>query len=263
MNYGELTEQVKRTWPLAMMRLSATPGLDQARGAVEGITAVNKFGRNLDVDTAYEPVVESGVLNLISAADEVRIKVGGDAADTAAGTGAREIEIQGIDENLDIATATIVTAGASASALTTTKFLRVFRALVTKAGSGEINAGAIIIETEAGTELLTVAADLGQSQQAHHFTPRDHAAYIHHMRFSVPSSFDCDFRLYIRGPWDDAAPARRVIREYPGVDTTVDVDLSGLPLRIPPKYDFWIEAKGSGLNQKASSEFDFALVNES
>ena len=61
----------------------------------------------------------------LTAADEVRIKAGGDANDTAAGSGAQEVTVWGLLADLTFAKEAIATNGATVSTKTTQKFFRV------------------------------------------------------------------------------------------------------------------------------------------
>jgi len=92
-----------------------------------------------------------------AAATTLRIKAGGDALDTAAGAGAREVTLQGIDELGNEVTESLATAGASASAVTTNKFIRLYRAWVSSVGRyGTMAAGGheddIVIEKGTGSQ---------------------------------------------------------------------------------------------------------------
>ena len=115
------------------------PWLDVSRGLVSGMQSIKKFGRNAAVGTSFVPIAMGGVYQTPqgSAATALRIKSGGDANDTAAGSGARSVTLEGLDENFELATEALATAGASASSATSTTFTRLFRAYVTPdTGSG-------------------------------------------------------------------------------------------------------------------------------
>ena len=89
-------------------------------GKIPGYSLVHKYGRN--------PAVPNGTWAFInqlgftswplSAATKVRIKAGGDAADDAAGNGARSVIVQGIQTNLNEGTYEIATNGINESLLT-------------------------------------------------------------------------------------------------------------------------------------------------
>ena len=107
------------------------------KGNIPYHTIVHKFGENDSVGTSYVPVARGGLYNTpqSTSATTLRIKAGGNANDTAAGTGAREITLIGIDETGAEVTETLATAGASASSATTTTFMRLYRAYVSASGT--------------------------------------------------------------------------------------------------------------------------------
>lgn len=133
--------------------------IEVRKGNIAGHSIVYKFGRNKTIGTSFVPITSLGVYRTpqLAGATTVRIKAGGDANDTAAGTGAREITIQGLDETGVEVTEVLATAGASASASTTATFIRVFRAWVSASGtyadmSNGSHVATITIENTAGTE---------------------------------------------------------------------------------------------------------------
>ncbi len=70
--------------------------------------------------------------------------VSANAVDTAAGTGAQQIEIAGLDGDYKFQTETVTLNGQTA-VTSTSKWLRVFSAQVVRAGSGGVNAGNIVV----------------------------------------------------------------------------------------------------------------------
>lgn len=127
---------------------------------------IHKFGRNPAVGTSFAPVSFGGIYQTpqVSGATTLRVKAGGNADDTAAGDGAREITLQGIDETGALATETLATAGESASSATTTTFIRLFRVHVSASGSyatassGSHTASITIENGGGGTDWATIDA---------------------------------------------------------------------------------------------------------
>jgi len=66
--------------------------VDIARGVIGDFTRDHKFGRNNLVGTTYEPITSDGIFRSpqVSGATTLRVRAG-NANDTAAGTGAREV----------------------------------------------------------------------------------------------------------------------------------------------------------------------------
>ncbi len=229
------------------------------------MTAVHKFGRNGDVANAtWEPVTSVGALNWLTAAAAVRIKAGGNAADAAAGAGAREVTVVGLDENWQEVTETIATNGASASSPTSTTFIRLYRAWVSEVGSyGGAAAAAIDIETTGGTLMLDIPAADNQSQAAIYTVPAGRGLYLTHVDVNVPTGKSADFRFFRRSDANNTADTFRAPRVFwyrDGVDTQADEEF-GAPIYFPPYTDLWIEAYGDGANVSVEAEFDFVLVD--
>jgi len=155
------------------------------QGNVNGYSSETKFGRNPAVTSAGAVIWPGGTFLYLTAASTIRVAAGGNAADTAAGTGAQEVHVIGLDADYNIITDTLVTAGASASAATTQTYLRVLRAWVGEVGSGEKNAGDIAIEAvTGGTTQCFISTGQGQSQQLFFTVPASKTAYIRGGRFS-------------------------------------------------------------------------------
>ena len=158
-----------------------------SQGNISGYSAITKFGENSDVDTTEEDLWSvGGTLTYLTTADTFRIAAGGNAADTAAGTGAREVTFSFLDANYNEVTETIATAGASASSATSTTGLRLIRAYCGACGSSGSNVGNITIEAvSAATTQGLIPADTGQTQQLHYTVPANKTAYIIGNRFSI------------------------------------------------------------------------------
>ena len=73
--------------------------IEVSKGNIAGHSLVHKFGKNEDVGATFEPLTIGGVYQTLqpAAATTLRVKAG-NANDTAAGTGAREVTVQGLDE---------------------------------------------------------------------------------------------------------------------------------------------------------------------
>lgn len=135
-------------------------GLLISRNKVEGNQAVNLFGRNYGVGTTIEPLTPGGVLRLPTRANAqaLRIRAGGNANDTATGTGARTVILSGLDANGNRIAEVLTTAGESASAFTSAVFWRLQEVIVSSVGAYDLgttptaNAGRITIEDADGNE---------------------------------------------------------------------------------------------------------------
>ena len=177
-------------------------------GEVPGYSVVHKFGRHLAIGTTFEPVSIGGVYQTPQAASATTLRVkAGDTNDTAAGTGAREITVQGLDETGAEVIETLATAGTSASTTTSATFMRLYRAYVSASGTYATSvAGShtddIVIENGAGgTNWLTIdATDFprAQSEVAMYTIPLGKTGYVPSIHISVDSGKTATITMFKR-----------------------------------------------------------------
>lgn len=163
--------------------------IETQKGAIPKHSIVHKFGRNAAVGTSFVPITLGGVYRTkqVAGAVALRVKAGGDANDTAAGTGAREVTFQGLDETGALVEEAVATAGASASVATTTTFIRLFRAWVSSSGTYATTAAGshaadIVIEDSGGAEdwatIDATAWPRGQTEIAVYSVPLTYTAFV-------------------------------------------------------------------------------------
>lgn len=250
--------------------------LQVSRGQVYGHSHTTKFGSNSGVTTTYAPVSAGGVYRTpqVSGATQLRVKAGGNAADTAAGAGAREVTVYGLDATGAEISEALATAGASASAPTSQSFLRAFRVIVTAAGAYATAAagshvGDIVIEDAAGTQdWATIDASsgfpLGQSTIACYTVPLGYSAFVRSIGVTVNSTKACDFIFFQRrNILETAAPysAMRVVEQLQGVSGGVTSDL-WVPLEFPALTDIGLMARVGSTTGSAEGNFDIVLVRD-
>jgi len=117
-----------------------------AKGQVTGHSIVHKFGQNNDIGTAKETVWDvGGLYSYLTSATALKVS-SDDANDTSDGTGARTVQIYGLNSDYDEIDETITLNGQTA--VNTTKlYLRIYRMVVKTAGSGDEAAGNIFAGT--------------------------------------------------------------------------------------------------------------------
>lgn len=201
---------------------------------------VRKFGRNALIGATFAPVTTGAIyrMPLPAGATTLRIKAGGNVADTAAGAGAREITLEGLCEQGRFVSETLATAGASASAVTTTTFMRLFRIYVSASGTHAdgvttfSHAAAILVEDGAGTEVwgsIIASPSRGQSLIGCFTTPITHAARFLDYTFSSDTNKLPNHAMFTRGGiMTTSAPfeAIRTKREFsgvPGIHSVIEV----------------------------------------
>lgn len=174
-------------------------------GEIRGLEAVNKFGSNLDIDTASAPETlwSTGGLYVFPTTSGSISVVSSSANDAAAGTGARTIVVEGLDENYREITETFTMDGINpVNSSIWNNWLRVYRTFVASAGTGEVNAGDITI-TRGALTVATIPTDLGQTQMAVFTIPEDKKGYIVSITGSLlrtgGNNISANVGLYCRG----------------------------------------------------------------
>jgi hypothetical protein len=253
--------------------------LDVSRGLVNGLGTVKKFGRNPSVGTSFVPISLGGVYQVPQAAGAttLRIKAGGNANDTAAGSGAQEVTLEGLDENFNSLIETVATAGASASSATTGTFTRLFRIYVSKSGTyasaiAGSHSGDIIVENSAGTAdwgtIDSTGFPKGQSEIGAYSIPTGKTGHIKLRNLSVDSGKTVDLVFFSRGSIDqtaapyDAMRARSVVNGVSGgsIETFGGTDIPFGPYVGPTDIGF-MGRVASGTAQ-ISVEFEIFIINE-
>jgi hypothetical protein len=164
-------------------------------------------GTNTGISTSFEDVWTYGgtaAFYWAQTAAAVRIQAGGNAADDAAGAGARSILVVGLDENWAEATEVITTAGTSASSYTTTTFIRVNTIVVLTTGTyGGTNTGAILLEDASANIWAHILAGSGRSQMAKLSVPAGKTYYLTSVIIEISTGNSGEFRTFVRKNGDD------------------------------------------------------------
>lgn len=251
--------------------------LDVARGLFQGIESIKKFGRNSSVGTSFVPVSIGGIYRTPQAgsATPLRIKAG-NTNDTAAGTGAREVTIIGLDENFEVASEALATAGTSASGNTSTNFLRNYRSFVSESGTyATASAGShtddIVIEKSTGGEdwstIDATSFPKSQSEIGAFTIPAGKIGFVKLRDLSIDSGKTVDMIFFSRANADEVAPpysamrAQSVVTGVSGgsIETFGAVDVPFGPYTGPTDIGFM--AKVANGTASVSVEFEIFLID--
>ena len=174
-----------------------------AKGDLTSYSNVSKFGYNPTVGSSnYESIWEgSNAYPWMSTDDQLEV-LSSDANDTSAGTGARTVELQGLDSSWNLLTETVTMNGTSA-VTTTGSFLRIFRARVVTAGTSLRNEGTITIrdqDTSTTRALITNGATDGNGQtlMAVYTIPAGKTGYVININVSSQKDQEQTYRLMAR-----------------------------------------------------------------
>jgi len=173
-----------------------------SKGDFTGYTKVSKFGRNPGVKSAdYESIWDGTNLYPWPTAAETLSVVSDDADDTSAGTGARTVEIEGLDSSWNVLTETVTMNGLT-PVVTTGLFLRVYRARVVTAGSTGANEGTITMtNTTSSNVIAQISVDnsgFGQTLMACYTIPASKTGYLISVNGSSSKDNEHSFRLMAR-----------------------------------------------------------------
>jgi hypothetical protein len=191
--------------------------------------SVFKFGYNPDIDTATAPEdirFSGGDYPFLSSPASFNV-ISTSANDTAAGTGARTIEVQGLDANYFELNEQVTLNGLTQVSLVN-QFIRINRAFVVSSGTGLSNAGDVSIRQ--GTIVFnTIPASLGQTQSSIYTVPANYkAAYL------------AQYSIGMQGPASAAAQVALMTRFQGGPWRTTQLQyVSGASAFLTFSYEIW------------------------
>ncbi len=245
-------------------------------GEHEHLRDVFKFGHNPSVGTSFEVISDAGIYRCPKPSDAttLRIKAGGDAADTVAGAGARYVTLEGLDENGMRVTEVLATAGASASASTSASFMRLYRAYVSETGlyTTSLAVGGhdatITIEKTAGSEdwatVLNANGEAdGQTQIGAFTVGMDERGYLQSFHVFVEATKVVDTIIVTRRDiMNESAEIRatRLLAFVKAEDTDIQFVLPE-PIHLPPGTDVAILGKHASASAEVTVQMTFLLSN--
>lgn len=160
--------------------------LNVARGAIQGVSFINKFGQNPDIDIAAdEDIWDQGGDYDFPTQARIHDIASTDAADDLIGTGARTVEIFGLDSNYNEISEIIDMDGLT-DVPTTNSYLRMHRMIVRSAGSGDKSAGNITATAQTdATVTAQITNGNNQTLMAIYTIPNGKTGCITNVFFSV------------------------------------------------------------------------------
>ena len=146
--------------------------VELSRGNIAGESSILKFGFNPAIGTAEEDIwTVGGILIFQTTAMQYNIS-STDTDDNIAGSGARKIEIQGLDSNFN-EISEIVNLSGTTVVQTTKEYIRLNRGFITNVGTYTgSNEGVITISTsDTGDPQGGILVQEGQTQKSHFTIP--------------------------------------------------------------------------------------------
>lgn len=246
--------------------------LQVARGKTPAQTGVNKFGRSPDIGTAAALPkdvwdVSNSAYNWMTSASALDVSSSSTADDgDPAGTGAQTIKIEGLDSSWNAQTETVTMDGTS-TVTTSNTWIRVNRAYVVTAGSGDANAGNITIQvTGGGATVAYIGAGNGQTLMAVYTVPNGKKLYLRKMRTEIirqTVAAVIESELWQRNAADTSTDAWRIITTIPVHSYAPGVDEWEPYNQITGKTDIRSRVSyASANNLVVASRFKGTLVDD-
>ena len=237
--------------------------LQVSRGQITWHQSVVIFGYNSDVDTSVETVwPHGGILTFPSTAIQLSVS-SSSANDTALGTGARTVYLEGLDANHDVISETVTLSGQTA--VTTTKsYLHINNCYVASAGSGNSAAGTVYFGTGVVTAGVpatvydVIQFDYNARITGSYTIPAGYTGYISQGLFSSGQSSGTGpvtGRLMTRGTSNI-----RLTAAVTTVNNSTADYVFEYPLAVPEKTTIEAQAVGTGNNNACSSMFIVLLI---
>ena len=231
-------------------------------GRIDGLSMVRKFGHNLAVGTSLEDLwSEGGAYAYLSVATVLKIS-SADANDTLAGTGARTVQIYGLDSaHLEIDETIILNGQTEVNSVNT--YLRIYRMVIRTAGSGGANASIVYAGTgtvTAGVPAVvysSIDAGLNQTLGAMYTVPANKTAYLLELQTSSGGQKAVDVYLLVR-------PINEVFQVKDSFHYFQDSVPSNYKayLKIEAKSDITIQAMVASTTSPVGSYYSLLLVDD-
>jgi hypothetical protein len=258
MEYNQAGEPILRT-----TGSSFDYAINISAGAVEGVSYIEKFGMNVDVDSNKETIWDGGGIYSYVASPETVAITSSSGNDSAAGTGARTVEIQGLNSAYEVVTETL-TVGGSAGTQT---FIRIFRAVVKSAGTSGVNEGVISITSSSTSTVLASigvdgtgsnAAGRGQTFMSLYTVPAGKTAYLTQWTVGAGKQNTDAVAFILARPFGQTAWNSKDIITVSA--TTYSKDYK-IPLQFTEKTDIEVRAYSTTNNSLVSSTFNLILYD--
>lgn len=237
--------------------------LQVARGQISWHQSITVFGYNSDVDTSLETVWPYGGI-LPYPSNALQLSVSSDNAnDTAAGTGARTVYLEGLDANHNTISE-IVTLNGQTAVTTTKSYLHINNCYVLTAGSGNSAAGTIYFGTGVVTAGVpatvydVIQFDYNSRVTGSYTVPAGYTAYVSQGLFSSGQSSGSGpvtGRLMTRGTNNIRLTAAVTTVNNGAADYTFEY-----PIVVPEKTTVEAQAVGGNANNACTSMFVLVLI---
>jgi hypothetical protein len=236
-------------------------GLAVARGLTGvGIEHNHKFGRNATLSNSRETFWTGSTLYTYLGAATAILVSSSSGNDDLSSTGAEKVMVYGLDANYAEISEEVTLDGQNEQT-TSAEFLRVYRMVVTQAGSTGANEGVVYAGTGAvsggvpANVYARIEIGVGQTQMAMVTVPAGYDAYITSLYAGVAAADNCSVELAVR-PFGEAFQTKFNFEIYQNHFHHV----FEFPLKVEQKGDIEVRgtnATGAGIG---SAGFEYILV---
>ena len=161
-------------------------GINVDKQLVEDFSGVTKFGYSSSVGGTFQTIWDGNSTYIYPSSAGTATVTSTNTASDNGGT----VEIQGLDSNYDIATETLIIGGSAG----TKSFIRVFRAVMKTATTGNANVGTLSVIVSTVT-VAKITPEYGQTLMSVYTIPRNKRGYI--VQLDVGSSKDLENEVRI------------------------------------------------------------------
>lgn len=238
-----------------------------------GWAYVHRVGSNQSLSTSPEDIwTVGGIYTPPTTASGLEL-ASTSANDTGLGSGARTVNIVGLDSNFEVISETVTLSGTTVVP-TMNDYMRLNIAYVETAGTYRAGAaGDININTLGGGaiqgEILRTAADTtvwnyGQTQVGRFTVPRGKTAFLTRIAIHNEAGKSADFVLFQCGNIEATeAPfcAPRIVNSFSGIEGHDELVFS-IPQKFSEMTDIFVRARlTNGANGKVSTDMEFLIYD--
>jgi len=231
-------------------------GIQVSNGEIEGVSYIEKFGRQKDITNGTLATLWDGVdLYQYLTVPSVLTVTSDSGDDSPTGPGAQTIEVQGLDADYNPITETI-TMGSTG----TLEFLRVFRAKVATAGSYGTNWGNISIDDGTNVAIIDGGPNngpgVGQTFMALYTVPAGKTAYLTQWAVSSGKQNADTLATFVVRPFGGAFNTKDVVE----IQANNYIKEYKVPLKFEEKTDIEVRAYSDN-GSSAASTFNLILID--
>lgn len=229
-----------------------------ARLKIPGVIPRYKFGKSTAINASnFETIWREGGSYITPTTATTASIVSTSTNDTAAGTGARTLYVEGLDSDYNLLSET-VTLNGTTPVLTTGEYLRFNRMFILTAGSLKTSGGTIRATVDSKVCASIIPED-NQSEVCHYTVPAGYTAYVNQLQFSVGQGKEVEIQVRVRWPGEESV--YRTVSSFFVYQASSNIHIH-IPLAVPEKSDLQFIAKSAAGTVAVAAVFDTVLISD-